>query len=67
MPVEYCSYYACKGLGKLKYNQPILMKVDVFLGVLCHDRVVESNEMDTWMLRDYEERVWDVKETIVFG
>ncbi|PWA53467.1 F-box domain-containing protein [Artemisia annua] len=49
----------------LKFNQPFFMKVNGFLGVLCHDRVVESNEMDIWMLRDYEERVW-VKETIVF-
>ncbi|PWA77918.1 F-box domain-containing protein [Artemisia annua] len=28
--------------------------------------VFETNEMDLWMLKDYEERVW-VKETIVFG
>ncbi|PWA95824.1 F-box domain-containing protein [Artemisia annua] len=46
--------------------QPILMKVNGFLEVLCHDRVVESNEMDIWMLKDYEERVW-IKETFVFG
>nr|GEW41724.1 hypothetical protein [Tanacetum cinerariifolium] len=66
LPIKYGSWYDCKGTETLKINQPFLMKVNGFLGVLCHDRVVESNEMDIWMLKDYEERVW-VKETIVFG
>ncbi|GJT92369.1 putative F-box domain-containing protein [Tanacetum coccineum] len=66
LPIEYSSSYDCKGMRTLKFNQPFLMKANGFLGVLCHDRVVESNEMDIWMLKDYDERVW-VKETIVFG
>ncbi|GJS11097.1 putative F-box domain-containing protein [Tanacetum coccineum] len=66
LPIEYSSCYDCKGTRTLKFNQPFFMKVNGFLGVVCHDRVVTSNEMDIWMLKDYEERVW-VKKTIVFG
>lgn len=62
--IEYSSWYDCKVMETLKFNQPAFMKVNGFLGVLCHDRVVESNEMDIWMLKDYKEHVW-VKETIV--
>nr|GEW49538.1 hypothetical protein [Tanacetum cinerariifolium] len=66
LPCEDMTVYNGKRFRTMKSNKPILMKVNGFLGELCHDRVVESNEMDIWMLKDYKEHVW-VKETIVFG
>ncbi|KAK1408161.1 hypothetical protein QVD17_39796 [Tagetes erecta] len=48
-----------------KDNYPRIIKIDGCVGVVCHDRVVESNEMHIWILQDYESRVW-IRETIAF-
>ncbi|KAJ0615672.1 putative F-box associated interaction domain-containing protein [Helianthus annuus] len=46
-------------------NDPRLIKISGCIGVVSRDRVVENNEMDLWILQDYENRVW-VREIITF-
>nr|GFC66753.1 hypothetical protein [Tanacetum cinerariifolium] len=47
-------------------NQPfLLMKVHGLLGVVCYDREAASSEMQIWLLKDYEKRVW-VRESVGF-
>lgn len=66
LPFESATWYMRKGMNTLKLNQPFFMKINGLSGVLCHDRVVESNEMCIWILEDYENRVW-VRKTISFS
>ncbi|KAK1431318.1 hypothetical protein QVD17_07775 [Tagetes erecta] len=54
-----------KGLNTIIANQPFLMKINGFLGLMCYDHVEEVNEMDLWILKEYENRVW-VRETVDF-
>ncbi|KAK9072079.1 hypothetical protein SSX86_008511 [Deinandra increscens subsp. villosa] len=49
----------------LKDNKLYIMKINGCLGVVCHDRVAESSEIDIWILQDYDNRVW-VRETVKF-
>nr|XP_043615643.1 putative F-box protein At4g38870 [Erigeron canadensis] len=63
---ETSSLYTRNGRKTVKFNYPGVMKVDGLLGVLSHDRAVESNEMYIWALEDYENRVW-VRKTIAFS
>ncbi|XP_071713347.1 F-box protein At5g65850-like [Rutidosis leptorrhynchoides] len=65
LPSEHATWYNDKGTNTLKLNQPSIMKVNGLLGVLCHDRVVATNEMQLWILQDYDNRVW-IRETITF-
>ncbi|KAK1422075.1 hypothetical protein QVD17_24947 [Tagetes erecta] len=44
----------------VEVNTPCIIKIDGCIGVVCHDRVVESNAMHIWKLQDYENRVWVV-------
>ncbi|XP_071711782.1 F-box protein At5g65850-like [Rutidosis leptorrhynchoides] len=62
---EHSTFYNHKGKNTSKLNQPSIMKVNGLLGVLCHDRVVETNEMHLWILQDYDNRFW-IRETITF-
>ncbi|XP_076906943.1 F-box protein At1g30790-like [Bidens hawaiensis] len=64
-PNETEKRYYKKGMNTIKSNQPVLMK-NGFLGVVGRDRVEEYEEMDVWILQDYENRVW-VKETVHFS
>ncbi|XP_071713366.1 F-box protein At5g65850-like [Rutidosis leptorrhynchoides] len=57
--------YTKNGEDKYKSDHPVLVKINGLLVVVCHDRVVESNEMHIWILQDYEKRVW-IRETITF-
>ncbi|KAI3762154.1 hypothetical protein L1987_52577 [Smallanthus sonchifolius] len=66
VPRETDKKYYKKGMNTVKSNQPVLIKINGLLGVICHDRVAECNEMDIWILQDYENRVW-VKETVLFS
>ncbi|KAJ0570202.1 putative F-box domain-containing protein [Helianthus annuus] len=65
VPRDMRTTYTWDGKVFAKYNHPRLIKINGCVGVVCHDRVVESNEMDIWMLQDYESCVW-VKETVTF-
>ncbi|XP_076944666.1 putative F-box protein At1g32420 [Bidens hawaiensis] len=42
-----------------------LIKVNGCVGVVCHAGVEENNDMNLWILKDYENRVW-VREVIKF-
>ncbi|KAM0024045.1 putative F-box domain-containing protein [Helianthus debilis subsp. tardiflorus] len=44
-------------------NDPRLIKISGCIGVVSHDRAVENNEINLWILQDYENRVW-VREII---
>ncbi|XP_076913975.1 putative F-box protein At1g47790 [Bidens hawaiensis] len=44
-------------------NAPYLMKINGCIGVVCY-HTLNTNEIDIWILQDYENRVW-VKETII--
>ncbi|KAJ0805599.1 putative F-box associated domain, type 3 [Helianthus annuus] len=46
-------------------NVPFMIKVNGCIVVVCHDLVLENNEIHIWTLQDYENRVW-VKEAITF-
>ncbi|KAJ0786488.1 putative F-box associated interaction domain-containing protein [Helianthus annuus] len=46
-------------------NDPRLIKISGCIGVVSHDRAVENNEINLWILQDYENRVW-VREIITF-
>ncbi|XP_076918325.1 putative F-box protein At3g10240 [Bidens hawaiensis] len=45
-------------------NNPYLMKINGCIGVVDFDRVLEANEINIWILQDYENHVW-VKETVI--
>ncbi|KAJ0805559.1 putative F-box domain-containing protein [Helianthus annuus] len=49
----------------LKSNLPRLIKINGCLGLVCHELVLEKNQMHIWILHDYESRVW-VREIITF-
>ncbi|KAI3783580.1 hypothetical protein L1987_42664 [Smallanthus sonchifolius] len=57
--------YCYKGLNTIISNCPFLMKINGFLGVIRHNPVAGLNEMDIWILEDYENRRW-VRETVGF-
>ncbi|XP_071713368.1 putative F-box protein At4g29970 [Rutidosis leptorrhynchoides] len=63
--IGYGTSYIKKGNNAYKSNGPDFIKINGLLGVVCHDRVVESNEMHIWILQDYEKLVW-IRETITF-
>ncbi|KAI3716812.1 hypothetical protein L1987_67980 [Smallanthus sonchifolius] len=48
-----------------KENTPFIININGLIGVVCHDRVIESDDMHIWILQDYENRVW-VREIITF-
>ncbi|KAM0041716.1 putative F-box domain-containing protein [Helianthus debilis subsp. tardiflorus] len=54
-----------KGLNTIISNQPFLMKINGYLGVMCHNPVAGLNEMDIWILVDYKNRLW-LRETVSF-
>ncbi|XP_076954853.1 F-box protein At1g30790-like [Bidens hawaiensis] len=51
------SYYK-KGLNTILSNQPFLMKINGYLGLMCHNPAAGVDEMDIWILKDYEKRIW---------
>ncbi|XP_076884632.1 F-box protein At1g30790-like [Bidens hawaiensis] len=51
------SYYK-KGLNTILSNQPFLMKINEFLALMCHNPAVGVDEMDIWILKDYEKCIW---------
>ncbi|XP_071713369.1 putative F-box protein At4g29970 [Rutidosis leptorrhynchoides] len=65
IPIKDGTSYIKKGNNAYKSNGPDFIKINGLLGVVCHDRVVESNEMHIWILQDYEKLVW-IRETITF-
>ncbi|KAK9072022.1 hypothetical protein SSX86_008454 [Deinandra increscens subsp. villosa] len=62
---ELITVYSSNGEGFMKQNSPFIMKINGCLGVVCHELVVESDEIDIWILQDYDNRVW-VRETVSF-
>ncbi|XP_076913151.1 F-box protein At4g22390-like [Bidens hawaiensis] len=46
-------------------DDPYIMDVNGFVGVVCHDRTWENKEMHVWILQDYENRVW-VREVVKY-
>ncbi|XP_076918324.1 putative F-box protein At1g47790 [Bidens hawaiensis] len=48
----------------LMSNDQSLIKINGCIGVVCSHRVAETNEIDIWILQDYENRVW-VKATVI--
>ncbi|MFS7913311.1 putative F-box domain-containing protein [Helianthus anomalus] len=64
-PRKSSTVYTRNGKTLIKDNHPDIININGFLGVVCHDRVVESKGMRIWVLQDYEKRVW-VRETITF-
>ncbi|KAK1431317.1 hypothetical protein QVD17_07774 [Tagetes erecta] len=67
LPVECVAYtvyerYHDKGLNTIISSKPFLMKINGFLGFICHKT---RNEIDVWILKDYENRVW-VREKVSF-
>ncbi|KAJ0940143.1 putative F-box domain-containing protein [Helianthus annuus] len=64
-PHESNTSYFNKGFSFCKDNIPRFIKINGCIGVVCHDLVVEKNEMHIWILQDYENRVW-VREIVTF-
>ncbi|XP_071713364.1 putative F-box protein At1g50870 [Rutidosis leptorrhynchoides] len=54
-----------RGMNIVKPIQPVLMKIGGFLGVIDHNPVMLTLEMNIWILQDYENDVW-VRETVFF-
>ncbi|XP_076899446.1 putative F-box protein At5g62060 [Bidens hawaiensis] len=46
-------------------DDPYINDVNGFVGVVCHDRTWENKEMHSWILQDYENRVW-VREVVKY-
>ncbi|KAJ0612976.1 putative F-box domain-containing protein [Helianthus annuus] len=65
VPHQPSMVYTWKGWTYVKSNKPCLIKINGRIGVICHERLVESNEMHIWILQDYENRVW-VREIFKF-
>ncbi|KAJ0615598.1 putative F-box associated interaction domain-containing protein [Helianthus annuus] len=65
MPHKRLTWYTNKRKTVLKNNVPRFIKINGYLGLVCHDLVLEKNEMHIWILHDYESRVW-VREIIKF-
>ncbi|KAJ0805565.1 putative F-box associated domain, type 3 [Helianthus annuus] len=64
-PHECYTRYFKKGGIFYKDNIPRFIKINGCIGVVCHDLVLEKNEMHIRILHDYESRVW-VREIIKF-
>ncbi|KAJ0820489.1 putative F-box domain-containing protein [Helianthus annuus] len=64
-PHESNTSYFNKGVSFCKDNIPRFIKINGCIGVVCHDLVLEKNEMHIWILQDYENRVW-VREIVTF-
>ncbi|KAM0041711.1 putative F-box domain, galactose oxidase/kelch, beta-propeller, F-box associated interaction [Helianthus debilis subsp. tardiflorus] len=54
-----------KGFNTIISNQPFLMKINGYLGVMCRNPVAGRDEMDIWILLNYEYRLW-LKESVWF-
>ncbi|KAJ0615600.1 putative F-box domain-containing protein [Helianthus annuus] len=57
--------YTNKCKIRVKNNVPRVIKINGCIGVVCHDLVLEKNQMHIWILQDYENRVW-VREIVTF-
>nr|XP_043637548.1 putative F-box protein At3g10240 [Erigeron canadensis] len=69
-PKPYTRYHSVQG-HILRDTIPLLTQINndggLLLGLVCHDRLVETNDMDIWILQDHENRgVW-AKKTITLS
>ncbi|KAK1408162.1 hypothetical protein QVD17_39797 [Tagetes erecta] len=65
MPIAPTKEFTMNNITFLKGNMPYIIKINGCVGLVCHDHVVESTEIQIQILQDYENRVC-VKEIITF-